>query len=79
MKKSDVTTAILFFGVVALLVSSLLAHKETKGTTLNLKDMTQVQCDDIVRMPNATTGKSDLVCEITMVNEDDNMVILKEN
>lgn len=84
MKKSDWVVVVLLFGVTVLGIVELIKAANTpdpdaNATILNIKDMTQVQCDDIVGKPDAYTGKRDLVCEIHMQQEDDNIIILKEN
>lgn len=73
--------AIIYIPMVMVSLNAYNTGKASadKETTLNIKDMTMRQCDDIVGKTNAYTGKRELVCEIQMVEEDDNIIILKEN
>lgn len=79
MKDRVAVIIVLLIWLVGGLVIWQAIKEESKGVNLDLKDMHQVQCDDIVGRMNAYTGKRDLVCEIHMQQEDDNMIILKEN
>lgn len=83
-KKLQILALGMMIIYLPMVVVSLNAYNEgrasaRKDATINVNGMYSQGCDDIVRVTNAYTGKPQLVCEVNMVQEDDNIIILKEN